>query len=286
VRVLVTGANGQLGRALTAELIRRDINVTALVRDPAKAKQLTLLPHVTLERGDLLRPGPWSSALNDVNAVVHLAGELAHRGADISSHDARLDVAREVARAIGEAPSPPKLVIQASSLLAFGRAATCDEASPAGSDPVATAAVQAEGPLKAVSSDVVTLRFGQIIGPRLVYEARHGAPLPDERAPLSWISLEDAVRMIAFLLKTPGVHGDFIGANSKPVDTARLRRELEPIAPKKGVLGALFARKKDARPPLPDFSGVSARPTRALALGLHFEEEALAPVVKAANKGH
>src|SRR5687767_8582126 len=67
LQILVTGANGFIGRALVSELQRRGRLVRGAVRQgqPAAA---------TVRIGDIDGKTDWSSALQGVGAVVHLAG--------------------------------------------------------------------------------------------------------------------------------------------------------------------------------------------------------------------
>lgn len=71
-RVLVTGANGFVGRALVEELLKRGESVTAAVRRGA-----TFPPGVRLVRvGDLGPMTNWSEALADCAVVVHCAARV------------------------------------------------------------------------------------------------------------------------------------------------------------------------------------------------------------------
>ena len=74
-RVLVTGANGFIGRALCAHLGAHGVAVTALTRDT------TVLPGATRVHalGDFTGVRDWDALLADNDAVVHLAA-LTHDG--------------------------------------------------------------------------------------------------------------------------------------------------------------------------------------------------------------
>lgn len=73
----VTGATGFVGGALCAELRRAGWQVTALVRDPAKAEPLAALG-VQLARGDILEPGSLRTTLAaGTDTVFHVAGDTA-----------------------------------------------------------------------------------------------------------------------------------------------------------------------------------------------------------------
>ncbi|NUU26382.1 MAG: NAD(P)H-binding protein, partial [Streptomycetaceae bacterium] len=64
--VLVTGATGNVGRHVVAELLRRGQRVRALTRDPAGAR---LPPGVEAVGGDLTRPDTLAPALDGVTGV-------------------------------------------------------------------------------------------------------------------------------------------------------------------------------------------------------------------------
>ena len=76
MRVLVTGASGFLGVPLMQSLSERGHAVIAASRQNPAIEGVTWR-----QIGDLHRPFDWSSVLNDVDAVVHLAG-IAHASAD------------------------------------------------------------------------------------------------------------------------------------------------------------------------------------------------------------
>ncbi len=70
--ILVTGATGQTGRHLVAELLRRGAAVRALARDPAAARRI-LGPDVELAEANLDHPGTLDAALKGAERVYLLA---------------------------------------------------------------------------------------------------------------------------------------------------------------------------------------------------------------------
>ena len=69
--VLVTGGTGFVGRYIVDELIGAGHSVRCLVRSPEKA----MLPdEVDVVQGDVMDPGSVDSAMNGVEAVMHLVG--------------------------------------------------------------------------------------------------------------------------------------------------------------------------------------------------------------------
>ena len=73
LKVLITGANGFLGRRVVAEFLRRGHSVRAMVRPSAEVEPLAWPGEVEIYRADLLAPGDLVPAFEGVDAVVHLA---------------------------------------------------------------------------------------------------------------------------------------------------------------------------------------------------------------------
>lgn len=72
MRILVTGATGFVGRAVTLALLADGHDVLALVRTPSKAQDLET-SGATLVQGDMLLPETYVSYVREVGAVVHTA---------------------------------------------------------------------------------------------------------------------------------------------------------------------------------------------------------------------
>ena len=67
--ILVTGASGNIGRQVVRQLVKRDADVRALVRDPAKTE---FPAGVTVVQGDLLDPDSLRSAFAGVSTLFLL----------------------------------------------------------------------------------------------------------------------------------------------------------------------------------------------------------------------
>jgi len=74
MKILITGATGQLGRELVPRLLKRRGQVTLLVRDLEKAGKL--FPGCALLRGDVLAEGLGLRGQLRPDAVYHLAGNI------------------------------------------------------------------------------------------------------------------------------------------------------------------------------------------------------------------
>ncbi len=73
MRVLITGATGFLGRYVVAAAVRRGHDVTALVRPSRRLPADFFPPGVNIARGDVRSQSDLPEALQDIEAVIHLA---------------------------------------------------------------------------------------------------------------------------------------------------------------------------------------------------------------------
>jgi UDP-glucose 4-epimerase len=96
VRVLITGANGFLGRHVVAEFLRRGHTVRALVRPAARLEDLGWPEQVEVARADLRVARDLVAAFAGVDVLVHLAaavtgGEEAQFAATVVGTERLLD---------------------------------------------------------------------------------------------------------------------------------------------------------------------------------------------------
>ncbi|HST61271.1 MAG TPA: NAD(P)H-binding protein [Longimicrobium sp.] len=94
--IIVTGATGQLGRAIVEQLVTRipPEQVGASVRDPAKAADLEVLG-VHVRRGDFADPASLADAFEGATQVLMVSSNAAAYGGDtLAQHRAAIDAAR------------------------------------------------------------------------------------------------------------------------------------------------------------------------------------------------
>lgn len=190
--LLVTGADGFVGRALVPYLASRGYRVRALSRrteGPASAG---------IERracGDLRAVADWAPFLEDIDAIVHLAG-LAHVLDAVGSAQAEpyFAVNSEATRRLAEAAARrgTRRLVFLSTLKVYGEApsATLRETDAlAPSDPYGESKRRAEEALREIGAgsrlETVILRPPLIYGPgvkanflRLLEWVHRGLPLP------------------------------------------------------------------------------------------------------------
>ena len=219
--VLVTGATGMVGRALVRSLTESGVHVFALSRDTRRARQL--LGEGTVRCIDSLDEVPSDLALD---AVVHLAGArvLDRRWSDTRRATllrSRTDLAGEICRLMSRLLRAPRVLVSASAVSYYGASGIVTRTEsdfPVGRDfasqlcvDIEAAASRAEG----FGVRVVPLRLGIVLGrddgalPPLALSARVGlgAQLGNGRQPVSWIHLDDAVRMIRLAIDVDTLRG-------------------------------------------------------------------------------
>jgi nucleoside-diphosphate-sugar epimerase len=191
--VLVTGANGFVGRAVCDDLARRGYGVRAAVRDRGRALGL---PGEIVEVGALGRATDWSEALEGVNSIIHLAARvhvMEDTAADPLALFREINVHATRALAMQAARRGVRRLVYASSIKVNGESTGSrpyrpdDEAAP--QDPYGYSKWEAEQALREIAGgtplEVTIVRPPLVYGPRvggnfrrLLGLARRGIPLP------------------------------------------------------------------------------------------------------------
>ncbi len=290
-RIVVTGASGFIGRALARELAAAGGAVVGLTRRPVAGAVAPRPGAVAWATWDGRTAAGWGPLVDGALAVVNLAGDnLAEgrwtRAKKVRILRSRTEAGAAVVEAVRAAAAKPRVVIQASAVGAYGPSGDepLDEGSPYGTGFLAGVVREWEGSTKAVETlgvRRVVVRSGLVLGkgggvwPRLVLPFRFfaGGPLGHGRQGFSWISLEDEVRALRFLIDREDLSGTFNLTAPGPVRQRDFCREMgralgRPCGlPVPGfVLRALFGEK--ARETL--LTGQIVRPTRLREAGFEF----------------
>lgn len=175
-RVLVTGANGFVGRAVCARLLREGVAVTAAVRSADRA---------TVAGADAVAVGPidtadWATVVRGHRAVVHLAARV-HRIGETSGEAARAyrreNCEATLALARAAAAAGVERFVFASTIKICGEA-TLDrpfdgDCTPAPADAYAQSKWEAERGLAAIAA--ASAMTVAVVRPPLVYGPGVGA---------------------------------------------------------------------------------------------------------------
>ncbi len=294
-RILVTGATGFVGRALLLRLARDRRQVTALVRDPARARRL-LGDDVTLvPAGDR---AALAAAVADADAVINLAGEpIADRrwtsARKRALRDSRVGVTEALAEAARARPTPPPVLVSASAVGIYGDRGNqrLDERAAPGEGFAAELCTAWERAAREVgAARTVLLRIGVVLGAeggalaRLVplVRTRLAGPIGGGRQWVPWIHLADLVELIVRAIDEPRWSGPVNAVAPHPVTQRALMRVLAegfggaavvpaPALAVRAVLGERARLLLDS---------ARVEPAAALARGHHFAFPTLSDAVR------
>lgn len=222
MRVLMTGASGLVGTALTEAFRAEGATVNRFVRPAAGAA-------TAVAAGDVA----WNSQTGEMNlpaaegadAVVNLAGASIGGGRWTPQRKAllrssRVDLTEKLVAGLGRLKTPPKIFISASAIGYYGDRGeeSLTETSASGADFLAAltreweaAAMKAE----VFGARVVIVRFGIIL-------SKKGGALPQMLTPfklglggrigsgkqwMSWVALDDVVSAMQLAIANAAVHG-------------------------------------------------------------------------------
>jgi uncharacterized protein (TIGR01777 family) len=301
--VAVTGASGLIGGALVARLIARGDEVTALTRDPDRARARLGSDIQALSWDPLSEPAP-AQALTGRDAVVHLAGEpVAQRWSERARRairDSRILGTRNLVEglsALADDDARPRVLISSSAIGYYGPHGPepIDEEAPPGSDFLARVCVAWETEARAakqlgmravqVRNGVVLHRDGGALQKMLPpFRLGVGGPVAGGRQYVAWIHREDVVGMTLAALADERWSGPVNATAPEPVTNRELSRALghalhrPALLPVPGpALRALYGDMAEIVT-----TGVRAVPAKALVLGYEFEHPRLDEALGAA----
>ncbi|MFT7518880.1 MAG: hypothetical protein ACI9MC_001014 [Kiritimatiellia bacterium] len=281
LRIAVTGATGLVGQELCAFLTTGGHHVVRVVRkDPRDGDALWDLKRETID----------ASALEGVDAVVHLAGASVSKSWTTAQKrailDSRVQGTRLLCRALSRLERKPKVLISASAVGFYGgrgdEVLTEDSKSGRGflsevcQDWEAQTAVARDAGIR-----VVNLRIGLVTTPKgaalakllPAFRAGTGGPIGSGRQWMPWIALDDLVGAVYHCMFEESIQGPVNAVGPNPVMQRRFAE----------VLGGVLNRP--ALMPLPAFmvrtlfgemgkrlllEGQRAAPTRLLDSGFEF----------------
>lgn len=247
MNILVTGSSGLVGSALIPALTAEGHRVSRLVRTKSNLGIRDTFWDPTA--GELYSP-----PLEGLDGVVHLAGESIADGRWSKTRKARIRQSRVqgtrlLSESLARLSSPPKVLLSASAIGYYGDRGheILTELSPPGCNFLSGVCQEWEAATLAVaerSIRVVTLRTGIVLSPiggalaRMLLPFRMGVGgiVGSGRQYMSWISIDDLVRIIIYALKIETVKGPVNAVAPKPVTNAEFTRILGRVLSRPTVL--------------------------------------------------
>ena len=224
MRVLITGANGMIGQALERSLTAEGHHVNCLVRRPRLqrvAPPLQSQDYAWDPDKGIIDP----DALKGLDGVIHLAGANIAQGRWTCRRKQQLRASRVEAttlliKALRKASPRPDFFLTASAIGIYGDQSDREivETHPAGDDFLGCLGQDWEKASAVMEHDgvrVVALRLGMVLsshGGALktmlpAFRWGIGAILGSGSQYVSWVSLEDVVGCVHFLLEQPQLSG-------------------------------------------------------------------------------
>lgn len=235
MRVAISGASGLVGRALRQRLEAEGHTVLPLVRRTPKAGEV----HWSVAKGEID-----ASALEGVDAVVHLAGEAIAGGRWSDERkrrirDSRVLGTRLLAGALAGLSQKPRVMISASAVGYYGNGGDriLTEESPSGDNFLAEVCRQWEAETT-VARDagirVVNFRVGIVLAPdggalkTMIppFKMGMGGPLGNGRQWMSWIALGDIVSAMMHCVSHTELSGPVLAVSPEPVTQGAFARSL------------------------------------------------------------
>jgi len=212
VRIAITGSTGLIGTALARSLESDRHDVVRLVRRPPRAGEV----HWDPAAGEIDAAG-----LEGLDGVVHLAGKGIGDGRWTEAHlrevhDSRVRGTALLGEALASLDTPPPVLVSGSAVGYYGdrgdEVLTEDAAPGTGTLPdLCRAWEAATGIAEAAGIRVVHLRTGIVLAPDggalgkqlLPFKLGLGGRAGDGRQWFPWVSIDDEVGAIRFLLDRP-----------------------------------------------------------------------------------
>jgi uncharacterized protein (TIGR01777 family) len=238
MKFFVTGGTGLVGGRLIPKLCQRGHTVAALTRRPAVARE-RFGNTCTAVEGDPMQGGAWMDAVDDCDAIIHLAGEniFAHRWSDAFKtllRDSRIKGTEHIVQALAKKPTTaagsPKVLVNASAIGYYGPHGDeeLDEEGSHGHDFLAQLCLDWEKSALSARDQgvrVAIVRVGVVLdkaGGALAkmltpFKLGAGGPVGSGKQWMSWIHIDDLTDLFIFAAENASASGPLNGTAPQPV---------------------------------------------------------------------
>lgn len=237
MNIFITGGTGFIGQALVKALVAEGHNLTILTRQT--------MPEILPQAVEVCRDLTSFENFNQFDAVINLAGEPIINKAWTTKQknvllDSRVDITAELVRLIKASTNPPHTFISGSATGFYGDLASSDnfytESASSGTNFTAQICRQwEETALEAndvtrvclIRTGIVLAKHGGALAKMLpLYRCNLAGRLGSGKQYWAWISLEDHIQAVLFLLKNTKCRGAFNLVAPQPVTSAEFNRRL------------------------------------------------------------
>lgn len=246
---LITGATGFIGKRLAHLLLARGdaVNYLGRRRSPELDSRVAYHPW-----NDVNEPPPLNSVPR-LDAIVHLAGDpVAQRWTSAAKkriYSSRVEGTRQLVTAIGKLRYKPTVLVSASAIGYYGDRGdeTLVERSPWGVGFLPDVCKEWEREAlraREFGLRVVTPRIATVLGreggamPKMLAPFRLGlgGKFGDGRQWMSWIHIDDLLRLLLFAIENQKVTGALNASSPRPVTNAEFTRTLAATLRRPAIL--------------------------------------------------
>jgi hypothetical protein len=237
MKILITGSSGLIGSAVVAHLAEQGHRVVRLVRRAVAPGDDVAVWNPAAGKLE-------TSALEQTDAVVHLAGESIHALRWTAERkermrESRVRGTRLLSESLAQLAVPPRVLVSASAVGFYGSRGDeiLTEESPAGSGFLSDVCQEweaATGPARQKGVRVVNLRIGMVLSanggalPAMLpaFKAGVAGKLGDGRQFVSWIAIDDLTHAISHVITTESLSGPVNAASPNPVRNVEMTKAL------------------------------------------------------------
>jgi uncharacterized protein (TIGR01777 family) len=297
MKILVTGATGLIGRRLCQLLTGEGHEVVALSRAPQRIKGLAV---AEAHKWEPEAGPPPEQALNEVEAVAHLAGEpiAARRWSDEQKRrirDSRVVSTRNIVNALRSTATKPRVLVSSSAVGFYGDRADelLIESSPPGTGFMSEVCVSWEQEAeraKLFGVRVIQVRTGVVLsgdGGALKKMLRPfklgvGGPLGSGKQWFPWIHLEDIVGIFRHAIISSSLSDPVNGTAPELANNADFTKQLGRALSRPTFLAVPKFALRGLMGEMADVLLASQRviPKAILDAGYKFQYPALAPALE------
>ena len=242
-RVLISGATGLIGAALSSDLLNQGRQITRLSRSSsARDGQVPWDPHQPIS----------PAVVSGFDAVVHLAGEtIVGRWTDAKKHairESRVLGTRHLSEALAKAAQPPRVFVCASAIGYYGDRGDeiLREDSASGTGFLPEVCREWEAAAKAADDagirtaytrfGIVLSRSGGALAKMLTpFRLGLGGNMGSGRQWWSWVALQDVVGAIEHVLKAEACRGPVNVVSPNPARNGEFTRVLGSVLSRPAV---------------------------------------------------
>ncbi|MDT8439029.1 MAG: TIGR01777 family oxidoreductase [Wenzhouxiangellaceae bacterium] len=292
MRILITGATGFIGQKLCAELAEQGHELLAVSRSPESAAS-------RLPDGTRIEREVAAFADAEPEALINLAGEPIADGRWTERRkrriiDSRLETTRALVELCQTLATPPKVLVSASAMGWYGDqgANEVTEDTPPNEEfahEICAAWENEAHKAEELGVRVAIARIGLVLHPdggmlkRVLtpFKMGVGGRLGDGQQFMPWITREDMVRILIFLLERDDLSGPFNASAPKPVTNSEFTSTLARTLNRPAMLPAPAAALKLGFGEMSRLllTGADMRPARLLEAGFEFRQRELGPAL-------